>query len=87
MARDEAPAVYFAKLEAARKAAGAGAVAIVTDSSLWQPQGRTQVVALIGEMLKAGYSLEDIANATTNAFMRALTRARSSEPLRTTPTT
>ncbi|MGE5361893.1 MAG: M20/M25/M40 family metallo-hydrolase [Bacteroidales bacterium] len=86
MGRDETAAGYYAKLDAARKLAGAPAVAIVTESSLWHPQGKAQVVGVIGEMLKGGYAVEDIANAMTNAFTRALTRARSPEPLRR-PTT
>jgi hypothetical protein len=86
MGRDETAAAYFARLDAARKAVGGAAVAMVNDSSLWQPPAKGQVIAVIGEMLKAGYSLEDIGNAVTNAFTRALTRARSPEPLPRTPT-
>jgi hypothetical protein len=87
MGKDETPAAYFARLDAARKAVGAGSVAIVAESSLWQPQGKTQMIAVIAEMLKAGYTPEEVANTVTNAFTRALNRARSPEPLRRTPTT
>ena len=81
MSPTEGAAAFFGRLEAARKAAGTGAVAIVAGPSLWEAPGRAQMVGVIGEMLKAGYTLEDLANATSGAFTRALVRARAPEPL------
>ncbi|HEY3382536.1 MAG TPA: M20/M25/M40 family metallo-hydrolase [Vicinamibacterales bacterium] len=75
----EPPSSYVARLDAARKAVGADAVAIVNESPLWQAPGRSQMLGVIGEMLKAGYSLEDMANATSGAFTRALARSRGTD--------
>ena len=40
------------------------------------------MVTLMADMLKAQYSLEEMANLTSGSFMRALNRARSAEPAR-----
>jgi len=81
LAANETPVAYVSRLDAARKAIGTGSIAIVTEASLWQTPGKSQMLGVIGEMLKAGYPLEDLANVTSGAFMRALNRARSPQPL------
>jgi hypothetical protein len=78
--KDENASAYFTRLDAAKKAIGAEYVAIVADNSLWLAAGREQMLALMADMLKAGYSLEDLANLTSGSFMRALNRARSADP-------
>jgi hypothetical protein len=77
MGSTEQASAYFGRLDAARKAAGGDAVAMVSETSLWLPAARTQVQGVIGEMLKTGYALEDLANVTSGAFTRVLTRARA----------
>jgi len=80
LGKDETASAYFTRLDAAKKAIGAEYVAIVADNSLWLAPGREQMLALMADMLKAGYSLEDLANLTSGSFMRALNRARSADP-------
>ena len=79
MAKDEGAAAYFKKLDAAKKAAGAPYVAIVTENCLWTEAGKTQMVGVIGEMLKAKYENDDLTNLASGAFMRALRAARATE--------
>jgi hypothetical protein len=82
MGKDEDAAAYFKRLDEAKKAAGAEYVAIVTQNSLWSEPGKTQMIRLIGEMLKAKYENEDLANLASGAFMRALGAARATEATR-----
>jgi hypothetical protein len=79
MAKDEGAAAYFKKLDAAKKAAGAGYMAIVTENCLWTEAGKTQLVGVIGEMLKAKYENDDMTNLASGAFLRALGVARVTE--------
>ncbi|OGD18780.1 MAG: hypothetical protein A2W03_14880 [Candidatus Aminicenantes bacterium RBG_16_63_16] len=79
MAKDEGAAAYFKKLDAAKKAAGAPYVAIVTENCLWTEAGKIQMVGVIGEMLKAKYENDDLTNLASGAFLRALRAARPAE--------
>jgi aminopeptidase YwaD len=81
----ETAAAFAGRLDAARKVVGAGATVIVTESSLWQAKARTQMLGVFGELLKAGYTLEELVNVTSGAFTRALNRARSADPIRRPP--
>lgn len=82
MAKGEAAAAYFGRLDAATKALGSGYVSIVADSSLWEAPGREQVLGVLFEMLKAGYQLDALANVTSGAFTRALARAKAADGIR-----
>jgi hypothetical protein len=82
LGKDENASTYFNRLDAAKKAIGAGYLSIVADNSLWQAPGKEQMLTVMAEMLKAGYSLEELANLTSGSFMRALTRARAAETIR-----
>jgi Peptidase family M28 len=79
MGKDEDAASYFSKLDAAKKAAGAEYVAIVTENGLWGDAGQAQMIGLIGEMLKAKYENDDLSNLASGAFLRALGAARATE--------
>jgi hypothetical protein len=82
LGNDENASAYFTRLDAAKKAIGAQYLAIVADNSLWLPAGKEQMMTVMADMLKAGYSLEDMANLTSGSFMRALNRSRSADPIR-----
>lgn len=77
--KNEDPADYFKKLDTAKKAAGSQFVAIVTENCLWTDAGRAQMIGLIGEMLKAKYENDDMANLASGAFLRALAAAQAGE--------
>jgi hypothetical protein len=77
LGKNEEAAAYFKKLDAARKAAGAEFVSIVTENCLWSQAGKDQVVKLIGEMLRAKYENDDLAPLFSGTFMRVLRAARS----------
>ncbi len=79
MAKDEDPAAYFKRLDEARKAAGSSYAGLVAENSLWSDAGKAQMIGLIGEMLKAKYENEDLSNAVSGAFLRALGAARATE--------
>jgi hypothetical protein len=79
MAKGEAGSAYFGRLDAATKAVGPECVSIVTEESLWQAPARAQMLDVIGEMLKAGYQLDALANVTSGAFTRSLARARAAD--------
>jgi hypothetical protein len=82
MAKGEGASAYFGRLDAATRAVGSEYVSIVTDDSLWQAPAKAQMLDVIGEMLKAGYQLEALANVTSGAFMRSLARARAADGIR-----
>ena len=77
MTKGEGGAAYFSRLDAATKAVGPESVSIVAEEALWQAPGQAQMLDVIGEMLKAGYQLDALANVTSGSFMRALGRARA----------
>jgi hypothetical protein len=84
LGKDEEPAAYFGKLDEARKTLGAENLSIVTESCLWGKVGKEQMISLIGEMLKAKYENEDLANLFSGAFLGVLERARAADA-RTSP--
>jgi hypothetical protein len=83
LGKDEDAAAYFKKLDEAKKAAGAENLAIVTENCLWGKAGKEQMVGLIGEMLKAKYENEDLANLISGSFMRVLDKVRTTDAART----
>jgi hypothetical protein len=82
LGKDEDPAAYFKKLDAAKKVVGAENLSIVTENCLWGKPGREQMFGLIGELLKAKYESEDLANLFSGAFMSVLERARTTDAAR-----
>jgi hypothetical protein len=82
MAKGEGASAYFGRLDAATRAVGSEYVSIVTDDSLWRAPAKAQMLDVIGEMLKAGYQLDALANVTSGAFMRSLARARAADGIR-----
>jgi aminopeptidase YwaD len=83
MGKDEGAAAYFKKLDEAKKAVGAENLSIVTENCLWGKAGKEQIVGLIGELLKAKYENEDLANLFSGSFMRVLEKARATDAART----
>ena len=79
MGKDEDGASYFKKLDEAKKALGTENLSIVSENSLWEKAGKDQMVRLIGEMLKAKYENEDLANLFSATFMRVLNKARTED--------
>jgi hypothetical protein len=82
LGKDENPAAYFKNLDEAKKAVGAENLSIVTENCLWGKPGKEQMVGLIGELLKAKYESEDLANLFSGAFMSVLERARATDAAR-----
>ena len=82
LGKDEDVSAYFKKLDEAKKAMGAENLSIVAENCLWSEAGKGQMIGLIGEMLKANYENEDLANLFSGAFMRVLERARATEAAR-----
>jgi Peptidase family M28 len=78
LGKDENPAAYFKKLDEAKASLGTENLSIVTENCLWSKAGKEQMVGLIGEMLKAKYENEDMANLVSASFLRILDRARTS---------
>jgi hypothetical protein len=83
LGKDEDPAAYFKKLDEARKTAGTANLSIVTGNCLWGKAGKDQMLGLIGEMLKAKYENEDLANLFSGTFLRVLDKARAGDSART----
>ena len=76
MGKDEDAAVYFKKLDEAKKAAGTDNLSVITEACLWQQAGRAQMTKLIGEMLKAKYDNDALAQLVSGSFLRALAAAK-----------
>jgi hypothetical protein len=83
LGKDEDVAAYFKKLDEAKKALGAENLSIDTENCLWSKAGKEQMVGLIGEMLKAKYENEDLANLISGSFMRVLDKVRTTDAART----
>ena len=79
MGKDEDGTSYFKKLDEAKKAIGTENLSIVSENSLWEKAGKDQMVRMIGEMLKAKYENEDLANLFSATFMRVLNKARTED--------
>ncbi len=79
LGKDENPAAYFKRLDEAKTALGAETLSIVTENCLWSQAGKQQMVGLIGEMLKAKYENEDLANLVSGSFLRVLERVRTTD--------
>jgi Peptidase family M28 len=85
LGKDENPAAYFKKLDEAKTSLGAENLSIVTQNCLWSKTGKEQMVGLIGEMLKAKYENEDMANLVSGSFLRVLDRVRTPDSARNFP--
>jgi len=79
LGKDEDAAAYFKRLAEAKAALGAENLSIVTENCLWSKVGKEQMVGLIGEMLKAKYENEDVANLVSGSFLRVLERVRTTD--------
>lgn len=77
LGKDEDPTAYFKKLDEAKRAVGAGSLAIATENCLWSKAGKEQMIVLIGELLKANYENEELTNLFSGSFLGALDRARA----------
>jgi hypothetical protein len=82
LGKEDDAAAYFKKLDEAKKALGAESLSIVTENCLWGKAGKEQMVLVIGEMLKAKYENEDLANLFSGSFLRVLERARATDTAR-----
>ncbi|MEN6312257.1 MAG: M20/M25/M40 family metallo-hydrolase [Acidobacteriota bacterium] len=77
MGKDEDPAAYFKKLDEAKKALGTENLAIVAEKCLWSAAGKEQVIKLIGEMLRAKYDNDALAQLFSGSLQRAFAAAKS----------
>jgi hypothetical protein len=77
LGKDENSADYFKRLDEAKASLGGENLSIVTENCLWSKAGKEQMVGLIGEMLKAKYENEDLANLISGSFLRVLDRVRT----------
>ena len=77
--KDEDAGTYFKKLDEAKKAVGTETLSIVTENCLWGNLGKKQMIDLIGEMLKAKYENEELANLFSGTFIRTLEKARAAD--------
>ncbi len=85
LGKSDGAAAYFKKLDDAKKALGADSVAVVAENCLWGAAGQTQMLDVIGEMLKAKYENADLEKLLSGAFMRVLDGIRAPEPPRPAP--
>jgi hypothetical protein len=77
--KDEEAATYFKKLDEAKKAIGTETLVIVNENCLWGEGAKGQMIDLIGEMLRAKYENEEMANLFSGTFLRTLEKARSTD--------
>jgi len=82
LGKDEKPADYFQRLDAAKASLGAENLSVVTENCLWSKAGKDQMVGLIGEMLKAKYENEDLMNLVSGSFLNILSRVRTPDATR-----
>ncbi len=75
----EEPAVYFKKVDEAKKAIGAEYIAVVNEKCLWGKQTKDQMLKVISEMLKEKYKNADLANILSATFFRVFNKARTAE--------
>jgi hypothetical protein len=75
--KDEDAGTYFRKLDEAKKALGTENLSIVNENCLWGNEAKRQMIDLIGEMLRAKYENEEMANLFSGTFQRTLAKARS----------
>ena len=69
-------AAYFKKLDEAKKAIGARYLMFVNEQCLWSKKGKSQLLNVISEMLKAKYKRGDFSSIFSSTFLRVLNRAR-----------
>lgn len=72
----EEPAVYFNKLDEAKKAVGSEHLMMVNGPCLWESEGKDQMLKIISEIIKAKYERSDLSNIFSSTFLRALRTAR-----------
>jgi len=77
--KNEDGAAFFKKVDEAKKAVGTEFLSIVTENGLWGNEGKEQTIKVIGELLKAKYENEDIANLFSVTFLRVLSKARGED--------
>ncbi len=77
--KDEDAATYFKKLEAAKKTIGIESLAVVNENCLWGEAAKEQMIDVIGEMLRAKYENEEMANLFSGTFLRTLEKAGSAD--------
>ena len=79
LGKDEDAGAYFKKLDEAKKVVGTETLSIVTENCLWGNVGKKQMIDLVGEMLRAKYENEDLANLFSGTFMKTLEKTRAAE--------
>jgi len=76
MKEGEGPLEFFEKLDKAKSLLGSEFLFISNEKCLWNEEGKKRMLALISELLKAGYSREDFSNLFSETFLRVLREAR-----------
>jgi len=72
----EKPAAYAKRLEQARAVIGSGSLWIVSEDDVWTETGKEQMLGVITEMMKAGYSENALADLFSGSFMRIFDSVR-----------
>jgi len=79
---DEDPASYFKKLDEAKEAIGTEHLMIVNQQCLWGKGGKSQMLKVISEVVKAEYERSDFSNIFSATFLRVLSKTRGEEASR-----
>ena len=74
--KGEDPLAYFKRLEAAKKIGGTETLMFVNEECLWKDAGKTQVLKVISEMLKAKYPASDMTNLFSGTLFRMLNKVK-----------
>jgi hypothetical protein len=74
--QEEEAAVYFKKMDEAKKAIGTEQLLIVNESSLWEKPGLEQLTRVTSEILKAKYEWLDIVQPFSRTFLKVLDKNR-----------
>ncbi|MFP4081901.1 MAG: M28 family peptidase [Candidatus Aminicenantes bacterium] len=79
MRPEDDPRTYFGRLNAAKKILGSEHLMIVNQQCLWNEAGKSQVLPLITEILKAEYERTEISNVFSDTLLRVLSETRGEE--------
>ena len=71
---------YFQKMEQVKEAIGTEHLMIVNVECVRHEPGKTAVLDVVAEMIKADYERDDFANPISDTFLRILDEARDVGP-------
>jgi aminopeptidase YwaD len=76
LSREEDPADFIKKMDAARRDLGTEHLQLVNESPLWEDKGQRQIMNVISEFLRINAEWSDIVRPFSRAFLRALEESR-----------